>query len=205
MRAIKGHLEAIKAEADAALAVYDQIYTDIPARDISSEMATNPGPYTNKLLNRDGGWWQRTLDQITHLTFHHTLSDSPHATAAHYINKDGGRPTTPYTVWITQTGEILLCVALIEGLWHDHTGHKNIHLSVGLAGRLHIYRPADVQLDAAAILAVWAIRSMALPQINGVGRITGHIDWIATQCPGWYSEASDNWKSDLYNRIGALL
>ncbi|UCC61681.1 MAG: N-acetylmuramoyl-L-alanine amidase [Anaerolineae bacterium] len=174
-------------------------------RDISAELATNSGPYSNEYLERDGGWWPRTLDQIDGLTFHHTLSDSPHATAEHYINKDGGRPSIPYTVWVAQTGEVLLCVDLEEGLWHDHTGHENTHLSVGLAGSLHQYHPADAQLDAAAKVAAWAIASPALPGIRSIEQVTGHRDWVATVCPGWESAQSGYWKPELYERIERAL
>jgi hypothetical protein len=205
VQAIKSHLDAAKAEINGALTVYHQRYDAFPFRDISSELATNPGPYTSEWLQRDDGWWQRSLDQITHLTFHHTLSDSPHATAQHYVNKGGGRPTIPYTIWITQTGEVLKCVSLTDGLWHDHTGHENVHLSVGLAGQLHLYHPADVQLEAAALFAVWAIQSDTLPLIDSVHDIAGHRDWIATICPGWASDASGNWKPELYARTEALL
>jgi hypothetical protein len=179
---------------------------DAPFDDvIIDELATNPGPYTSPHLQLDGGWWQRTLDQINALTIHHTLSDSPHATAARYVNKNGGRPTIPYTVWITQTGQTLLCVTLTQGLWHDHTGHENMHLSVGLAGELHKYRPADVQLSAAAELCAWAIRSNALPNVDSPLDIKGHQDYIATTCPGWASEASGNWKDDFYQLLEAAL
>ena len=178
-------------------------------RTIIDELATNPGPYANASLQRDGGWWQRTLDQIDGVTIHHTLSDSPHATAKHYVNKGGGRPTIPYTVWITQTGEVLLCVVLTQGLWHDHTGHRNTHLSIGLAGRLHEYHPADVQLDAAAKLCVWTIQSNTLPGITDISQIKGHMDVGTykdrTECPGWASAASGEWKLDLYDRIERLL
>jgi hypothetical protein len=163
-------------------------------RDIRGELATNPGPYTNAALNRDGGWWQRRLDQIVGVTIHHTLSNSPHATAEHYINKGGGRPTIPYTFWITQTGEILWCVALDRGLWHDHTGHENTNLSVGLAGKLHILEPPDVQLDAAVRLCVWAIEN--LPSLTSIEQVKGHRDHIQTICPGW-----DKWKERFYSKL----
>lgn len=184
-----------------SVAEWEPMYLPLWIRDISAELARNPGPYANEYLIRDGGWWQRSAADITHLTFHHTLSDSPHATAAHYINKDGGRPTLPYTIWVTQTGDVLLCVPLTEGLWHDHTGHENVHLSVGLAGQLHLYRPAEVQLDAAAKVAVWTIQSDLFPKIDGIGTIKGHMDWIGTACPGWDSEQSGHWKPDLYEKI----
>lgn len=164
-------------------------------KDIISELATNdncPGSLA-------GGWWQRTLDQITGLTFHHTLSDSPHATAQWYVKRDGGRPSIPYTIWITQTGEVLLCNALEEGNWHDHTGFKSQNLSVGLAGRLHEYRPADVQLRAAVRVVKWAINH---PKMNITPEaVRGHMDIGTyagkTECPGWASEKSGHWKADF--------
>ena len=170
-------------------------------RDIVDELAFNPGPYDNWWLQRDGGWWHRTLDQIDKVTFHHTLSDSPHATAQHCIGK--GIPSIEYTIWVTQTGEVLLCAPLEWGLWHDHTGHENTHLSVGLAGSLHLYAPADAQLDAAARVAAWAIGD--LPNIDGVVDITGHRDWTATICPGWDSDASGRWKERLYDKIAEAI
>jgi hypothetical protein len=149
------------------------------------------------------GWWQRTLGQIVGLTFHHTLSDSPHATAKHYIKKGGGRPSIPYTIWITQTGEVLLCNPLEDGCWHDHTGHKNVNLSVGLAGRLHKYRPSQVQLEAAAQVVKWAIEH---PEMNiTMNKVLGHMDVGTykgrTECPGWDSAASDFWKDDFYKLL----
>jgi hypothetical protein len=172
-------------------------------KDITAELATNdncPGSLKN-------GWWQRRLDQITGLTFHHTLSDSPHAVANYYINKGGGRPSLPYTIWVTQTGEILLCNRLEEGLYHDHTGFENSNLSVGLAGRLHEYHPAAVQLQAAARIAAWAIRNDRMDIT--LGTVCGHMDVGTyagkTECPGWASDASGHWKPELYEMIEALL
>jgi len=183
---------------------YLKVPDDMPwNKDIISELATNdncPGSLSN-------GWWQRPLSQIAGLTFHHTLSDSPHATAQWYVRKDGGRPSIPYTIWITQTGEVLLCNALEEGCWHDHTGFESRNLSVGLAGRLHEYHPAAVQLQAAARVAVWAVHdrrmSITLETVRGhmdVGTFAGK-----TECPGWASAVSGNWKPELYEMIEALL
>jgi len=168
-------------------------------KDIIDEMPRNdncPGSLKD-------GWWQRELDQITGLTFHHTCSDSPHVLAKVYVRKDGGRPTTPYTIWITQTGEVLLCTTLEEGCWHDHTGHKNVNLSVGLAGTLHKYRPAQVQLEAAARVVKWAVEH---PEMSiTMDKVLGHMDVGTyrgkTQCPGWDSAASDFWKDDFYNLL----
>lgn len=178
---------------------------DVPwCRDICDELARNLGPYAHGTLQAEGGWWMRRLDEIAGLTFHHTLSNSPHATAAHYVDKGGGRPSIPYSIWVSETGEVLLCNALDVGCWHDHTGHRNTHLSVGLAGRLHVHRPSDAQLDAAARVAAWAMGSEVLPGITALEQIRGHRDYVATACPGWQSAASGNWKDALYERIRAL-
>lgn len=171
-------------------------YPKEPYKDIISELARKDSGCPGKLQN---GWWQRTLGQIVGLTFHHTLSDSPHVTASGYIRKDGGRPSIPYSIWITQTGEALLCNPLTDGCWHDHTGHKNVNLSVGLAGRLHEYRPAQVQLEAAALIVKWAVEH---PEMNiTLESVKGHMDVGTyagrTECPGWNSAASDFWKDNF--------
>lgn len=164
-------------------------------RDISAELATNDG--CPGILA--GGWWQRELSQIDGLTFHHTLSHSPHATAARYVRKGGGRPSIPYAVWVTETGETLLCLALEEGCWHDHSGHKNLHISVGLAGRLHVNAPSDAQLAAAANVAEWAIWHEGMNVT--LATVKGHRDYVATICPGWASERSGRWRDRLYGLI----
>lgn len=192
-------------------------------RVIIDELAHNPGPWPKpdgspSAIDRSGGWWQRTLDQIDYITFHHTLSHSPHATAAHYIEKvtsDAvGHPSIPYTVWISQTGEILLCEPLTSGLWHDHTGHRNTHLSVGLAGSLHVgdpnVFPGDEQLYAGARLVKWAVESPQLPLIVNTTHVKGHMDWIGTQCPGWRvfaggRQGADRWKSRFQRIIAEVM
>ena len=195
------HMVAVK-DRQNALAPAPPPGVEVPwARDITEDLARNdncPPPLQD-------GWWQRTLDQIIGLTFHHTLSHSPYDTAAYYIHKGGGRPSLPYAIWITQTGETLKCLDLTEGCWHDHTGHKNVRLSVGLAGSLHIHRPPETQLDAAAKVAAWAITSDMLPGIASIDHIKGHMDFVLTQCPGWNAPATGRWKDDLYARITALL
>ncbi len=195
---------AAQAGLDALEAAELEIPIEAPwtpwVRDISSELAVNLGPYTNASLNRDSGWWQRTLEQIDAVTIHHTLSHSPHASAAHYVQKTGGRPSLPYTIWITETGEVLLCVALTEGLWHDHTGHENTHLSIGLAGHLHTYRPNNVQLMALVQVCGWAIET--LPGVTGVESIKGHCEYIATVCPGWLANPQP-WRDRFFEMLGA--
>jgi hypothetical protein len=179
-------------------------------RDISDELARNPGPYAKRSsLNQSKGWWRRTLDQIVGVTIHHTMSDSPHAFASYYIHKGGGRPSCCYSIWVTQTGEVLLCTPLEEATWHDETGHRNKHLCVGLAGKLHKYTPSDVQLRAAARVCAWAIKSDMLPGITSIGQIKGDMDRRQTACPGWLGVGegapSGYWKPRFYDFLrGAL-
>jgi hypothetical protein len=131
------------------------------------------------------------------------LSNSPHATAAHYIHKAGGRPSIPYSIWVTETGEVLYCLSLTEGCWHDHTGHRNTHLSIGLAGRLHEFVPVDAQLRAAASVAAWAVRH---PEMNVTPeRVKGHQDYWPTECPGWSSAKSGLWRDRFYRFLDEIL
>ncbi|MCP4540535.1 MAG: N-acetylmuramoyl-L-alanine amidase [Chloroflexi bacterium] len=156
------------------------------------------------------GWWQRRVDQIDYVTIHHTYGwNSPHALAEWYVQKDGGRPSIPYTIWVTETGEVLLCNKLTEGCWHDHSGHENTHLSIGMAGALHRYAPADVQLEAAARVCAWAINNPDMPLVKGVDEITGHMDWYSTACPGWLDTGegapSGLWKPRFYAKLDEAL
>ncbi|MCP4538531.1 MAG: N-acetylmuramoyl-L-alanine amidase [Chloroflexi bacterium] len=175
-------------------------------RVIIDELAHNyncPGLLAN-------GWWQRRVDQISHATIHGTYGwNSPHALADWYIYKGGGRPSIPYSIWITETGEVLLCNALTEGCWHDCTGHENTHLSIGMAGALHEYAPPDVQIEAAARVCVWLINNPDIPLVDGIDKITGDMDWRSTACPGWLDTGegapSGLWKPRFYNRLEALL
>lgn len=166
-------------------------------RDITHELVRNNN-CTGSLAN---GWWQRTLDQIVGLTVHHTLSNSPHNTARWYIHKDAqGRPSIPYAIWITQTGEILKCLDFTEGNWHDHTGHKNVHLSIGAAGRLHEYPPTDCQMEALVKVSAWAVRH---PEMNiTLDMVKGHQDYYRTDCPGWHTGWKHEFYTLLYDELG---
>jgi hypothetical protein len=163
-------------------------------RDIRADLPTNddcPPPL-------DNGWWRRSLDQIDGVTLHHTLGDDPIALAERYVQKDGGRPSIPYTLWIARDGTTSLCNDLEAGCWHDHTGHENTHLSIGLAGRLDTNPPTEAQIDAAARASAWAV------QHPGMGvdadTVRGHQDYIATICPGWAT-----WRSEFYAALAEAL
>lgn len=157
------------------------------------------------------GWWKREIASIDALVFHHTKSHAPEALALWYIydkpwkNAEGkmvcGRPSSPYTLWVTQTGDIILCNDLSEGCWHNHNGHQNRELSVGLAGDLTKHKPPVAQLDAAAKLAAWAIRWKGLPYITGLEQIKGHDDYIETACPGWNDPNTGRWKTQFMAMI----
>lgn len=183
--------------------------TALHDRDIRGELTINPDPTNPR------EWWVRALNQIDTLTFHHTLSDSPHVTFRTYIHRKK-RPTGPYTFWITQEGQVLLCVNPELGVYHDHTGFwvsqggrklwGNRHLSVGLAGRLHEYTPAQVQLDAAARFATNVIKSTEYSGIASIQDIKGHMDMTGTECPGWVvvrngRQCEDRWKARFYEMI----
>lgn len=193
--------ENLKAIADLVIELADEDHNQFKVeefwdQDIRGELSRSPGPYGSSTLNAQGGWWLRTHEQITGVCFHHTLSHSPHATARHYITKEGGRPSIPYHVWITEeTGDILYCLDLHEGCWHNHNGNKNREISVGLAGKLHKYQPSDPQLESAAWFAAWAHfnpgMSVTLPNIKG------HQDYAWTECPGWHT----GWKDRLMDPI----
>ncbi len=154
----------------------------------------------------DGRWPTRPLERISHVTVHHmgSMVGDIYAHARAYLYKDAtGRPAYPYTLWIERDGPVLKCLDLEEANWHDHTADPNYHLSVGLNGALHSYPPTAAQLDALVRVCVWAVRN---PQMNVTReRITGHMDWASTACPGWTYAASGSWKAEFLRRLDAVL
>jgi len=182
--------------------------TGAPWRDVIATMPTNPTPDASKLIAQRGGWWKRELSQIDGIAIHHTLGHDPIATA-NYCTKPTaqngkGHSTTQYHIWITKEGEALLCVPLTEGLWHDHTGDRNTHISIGLAGSLHKGKPPQAQLDKAAEVTAYL---MHLYKIAG-GNVAGHNDWawkaakVKTTCPGWDVAG---WRSEFYAALNKAL
>lgn len=156
------------------------------------------------------GWWVRRVDQIETVCFHHTNGwTSPELFARWYVTKGGGRPSTCYSVWIADTGEVLLCNPLETGCWHNHNGHENVDLSVVLAGKRHIHAPSPAQMAAAARVAAWAIQSPLLPLVDSIDDIKGHMDYNRpgfTECPGWSGDAgAGHWRPALYAEIEARL
>jgi len=145
------------------------------------------------------GWWQRTLSQITGITLHHTIGVSPLATTQAYLQKDGGRPSIPYHFWVHRDGQVSYCLDLTEGCWHDHTGYKNKHVSVGLAGVLDEDPPTQAQLQAVIRLTRRLMAGLGI----SVAGVKGHRDFMATRCPGWGAPPNYlPWRAEFYAGIG---
>jgi hypothetical protein len=152
----------------------DPEYGNEPFVDIVDQMPINSHP------NEPTAWWMRDLAQIRGITIHHTMSHDPVATAKYLIGK--GRPSGEYHFWISVTGECWLCVPLAWGCWHDHTGHKNAHVSIGMAGSLHKVKPPMAQLQATVRLVRWLMAQFNIP----LAQVRGHCDrYSGTICPGW--------------------
>jgi N-acetyl-anhydromuramyl-L-alanine amidase AmpD len=158
-----------------------------PYDDISEQMPVNPRPTAPE------AWWVRELSQIEGITIHHTLSHSPEATARYVIEKKG-RPTLPYHFWVTVEGDCWLCVPLHYGMWHDHTGHNNVNISVGMAGHLHKVQPTGAQMEATVRLVRYLMAEYEIP----LEQVQGHNDRHPTTCPGWDAM---NWRDRFYEAL----
>lgn len=158
-----------------------------PYDDIVDQMPVNSHPTAPE------AWWAREPGQIKGITIHHTLSHSPEATARYVIEKKG-RPTLPYHFWVTAEGDCWLCVPLRYGMWHDHTGHRNVNISVGMAGQLHKVAPTPVQMEATVRLVRYLMAEYEIPLEN----VQGHNDRHATICPGWDAM---HWRERFYERL----
>lgn len=159
-----------------------------PYVDVVATMPVNPRP------TDPPAWWQRTPEQITGITIHHTMSHDPVATAR-YCTDVKGRPSIQYHFWIEADGRALLCAPLVWGMWHDHCGHCNKNISLGLAGHLHQKRPPEAQLEGAARLIRWLMVQFAIP----LAEVQGHNErYRGTICPGW---GVIGWRDDLMGRL----
>lgn len=177
--------EALRAVA-SRLAADPESGVD-PFVDIIAQIPTNPSP------SEPPAWWVRELTQIRGVTIHHTMSHDPIATARHLIGK--GRPGTEYHFWVSITGDCWLCAPLQWGFWHDHTGHRNSNVSIGMAGHLHKVRPPLAQLNATVRLVRWLMAQFSIP----LKEIQGHNDrYTSTVCPGW---DVSRWRSQFYDLL----
>jgi len=151
------------------------------------------------------GWWKRELSQIDGLTIHHFGGDWTIEEVANYQVNNGPNGPTPsihYHVVITEDGKIYKTNNFEEGVWHDHTGHQNTHLSVALHGNLAINRPTQAQLES---LVNICRRFVNDEDMNiTLDTVLGHMDYTTTVCPGWASGASGHWKLDFYDMLHGL-
>ena len=169
-----------------------------PWTDMRADFPINTQP-DDPYFVRNGltDWWIRETGQLDAITIHHTLSHNPIG-IADYITRSvhsggKGRPTTEYTFWVTIDGEILYCVDIERGCWHDHTGHQNTHISVGMAGRWDYEPPPLAQMQSTADLCK---HLMAL--YPSIASVKGHCDYFSTACPGWNGAG---WKAQFYNLL----
>lgn len=156
-------------------------------RDISAE------------LDKNGEWPEQT-ELWKGLVLHHTLSSSPHATATYCAFQKEAKtvPGIQYSIWITQTGEILLTEKLDRMVRHLGVMPER-RLPVGLEGNLDKHWPPEPMLDAMVRVCKWAIQNPAM-EIE-LETITGHDDHSKTACPGWRS----GWKAEFYRRLRKAL
>ncbi len=188
--------DGLSARADDLMSVAERLRGngDVmpPFEDIIADIPVNPSP-TSPVA-----WWVRQLSEIRGITIHHTLSHSPIATARYVIEKKG-RPTLPYHFWVDKDGAAFLCVPLHFGMWHDHTGHRNVNISIGMAGHLHKVRPPLAQLETTVNLVLWLMEEYQIP----VDQVRGHKDrYAATICPGWDAKM---WREQFYENLRAEL
>jgi N-acetyl-anhydromuramyl-L-alanine amidase AmpD len=179
-----------------------------PWEDWRDKMPVNPTPDASALITKRGGWWQRALSDIDGITIHHTLSHDPIATASWIVKPkvQGGKghATTQYHVWITKDGRALWCVGFEHGLWHDHCGDLNKHISIGLSGSLHVAKPPTAQLRKAAQVVAYLMARFDIRVAN----VAGHNDWamkcsgVKTDCPGWDRAG---WRSEFYAALDEWL
>lgn len=190
--------EAMSAEIEGAPA-----WTDIRER-----LPVNQAPDEAWMVaNGVTDWWVRAPEQIDGITIHHVASNGNPYVTANYITKpvkNGGKglPRTQYNFWIEPSGEIIYCLDLRYGPWHDNCGHRNTHVSIALNGALHKTRPTQAALTAAARLAAWLMTEYGIEIAN----VSGHNEWAMrclgltknfTQCPGWTS-MPPFWKTDFF-------
>jgi len=173
----------------------------------------------------ENGWGTRTLAEIDDICIHHTaglaeaigadVGASDFYNLVHWyvwsktwtsdLHTYTGHPSGPYSIVIDTVGTVLLANDLTVACWHNQRG-ASLSLSIGLLCDAVNGLPTEAQLDALAGVCVWAIQSDVLPTITSIDQITGHLDWFATECPGWTDSAGhDRWKRALLEKISVQL
>lgn len=197
-------LEALVGNDDDVVAIIDRV----------SDMPINDKPFHPDFVRNFGreAFWPirgesiavygriRTMpEKVTGITIHHTLSHSPLATAR-YCTATKGYPTTQYHYWVSQSDGCPIYQLAEDkwALWHDHTGTFQTTLSVGMAGALHLKRPPDEQIEAAARLCAWLMKRYSLDILGVTGHHERAAGVVGTVCPGWHSTG---WKEDFFDAI----
>jgi hypothetical protein len=183
--------EQIVALAAQLLPEPEPVPTAAPWVDITAQMPTNPN--ASNPAAHPGYWGNRTPEQTTGITIHHTLSNDPIATAQ-WIVSHKSLPTTEYAVWVRENGEALLCVPTYVDFWHDNTGYPNHHVSVGLAGN-RTHGISQAQLDGLVRVTAYLMEKYGLT----LSQVRGHCDYVSTACPGWNA---GGWKAQFYAALG---
>ena len=177
--------------------------------DLRAELPYNPLPDEPWLAARNrADWWKRTPDQVQRVTIHHIGSEASARNVAAYITRpqsQGGKglPRTQYHFHIRPDGEVIYCLDLLYGAWHDSGGDKNTGVSVALQGALHVHKPTIAQLAAAVELTAWLMEEYEI----GAEAVDGHDEWArkfvgrGTQCPGW---TTAKWRADFFRALDAL-
>lgn len=182
------------------IVIAEKEQSSVPWVDVIDQMPTTNTPddpyfIQNGLTN----WWQRELSEITGITVHHTLSHNKLALANYFVRsvRQGGkgRPSTEYTFWVDIDGNSFLCGPLESGCWHDHTGHKNTNISIGIAGRWDYETPPEKQLRGLATLVSFLMDWLDIP----IEEIKGHCErFTRTVCPGWNRAG---WRSRFFQML----
>lgn len=188
----------VRAMANEIQELENEDEDEPPWVDITDEIPVNPNP------TAPPAWWIRSPDEITGITIHHTLSHNP-INVARYVIEQRGRPSIPYHLWVSRHGEMWLCAPLEWGMWHDHTGHKNINISIGMAGHLHKVRPPLDQMHATARLVAYLmdVYGIEKQQVQGHDDRVKSLPNVSTQCPGW--RGLDRWREDFYRLVNEMI
>ncbi|MBN2258745.1 MAG: N-acetylmuramoyl-L-alanine amidase [Anaerolineaceae bacterium] len=186
VRALAAQLSALNDATTPAPAPDGPPWVDVIAEMPTNSRATQPQA-------SPGQWATRRADQIKGITIHHTLSHDRLA-LARYIIREKDLPTTEYTWWVDRDGLVLLCVPVELALWHDHTGYPNYNLSIGLAGSLHVAPPPARQIEGAAGLVAYLMRTYSIP----LEEVQGHNDRYPTLCPGWDAAG---WRATFFSEL----
>lgn len=193
-------VKLLAPEAMGAVSISLEHFSPAVAGDIVIHNVITSLPVNPKATN-PAAWWERTPSDIRGITIHHTGCDSPEQAARILLNK--GRPTTEYAYFVQYDGSLYQCLEDTLGVWHDHTGHYNRNISIGLAGYWHKKEPSMAQLEGLARLVDHLMRKYNLPlsQVQGHRQRAKEAANVGTECPGWESAG---WKQHFFDVLATI-